>query len=61
VSLGASSRTGEIIRGVDFGFWLPSEVRAKVQWRRVTRRLLDDPMRYGSGADSYGFTLDKSF
>jgi hypothetical protein len=60
-SLVLSSRTGEIIGGVDFGFWLPSEVRAKVQWRRVTRRLLQDPMRYGRGADSYGLTLDKSF
>ena len=60
-SLVLGSRTGEIIAGVDFGFWLPSEVRAKVQWRRVTRRLLQDPARYGSGADSYGLTLDKSF
>jgi hypothetical protein len=60
-SLVLSSRTGEIIGGVDFGFWLPSEVSAKVQWRRVARRLLQDPMRYGRGADSYGLTLDKSF
>ncbi len=60
-SLVLSSRTGEIIGGVDLGFWLPSELRAKVQWRRAARRSLQDPWRYGRGADSYGFTLDRSF
>ena len=60
-SLVLSSRTGEIIFGADVGFWLPDAIRAKIQWRRVTRRELLDPEEYGHPTNNYGFTLDKSF